>query len=129
MRERLRTLPNMKEIGYYFFTEPYEYDAKGVKKNFKPPAAQRLLEIANRFGRIDNWKRESLEKTVRDYCSELGIGAGKIIHPIRLAVSGLTGGPSLFEMLEILGRDTVIRRIKRAVDWIEKNVANSSRTE
>jgi len=56
----------------------------------------------------------ALEALFRALAEEKGVGAGKLIHPVRLAVSGVSFGPGLFEMLEALGRDTVVRRLRRA---------------
>ena len=53
---------------------------------------------------------------LRALAEERGAGAGRIIHPIRLAVSGVPGGPNLFDMMEVLGRDVCVRRIHRAVE-------------
>jgi len=122
MQERLKTLPAMKEIGFYFFIEPTGYDPKGVKKRFKTETSQWLRDIADEFYALDVWAEPGLESVIRDYAEQLGIGAGKIIHPIRLACSGLTGGPSLFEMLEILGKETVTGRLRKAAEWIDKSV-------
>ena len=52
---------------------------------------------------------------LRALAEERGAGAGRIIHPVRLAVSGVPGGPSLFEMMAVLGKDTCVRRIRKAV--------------
>ena len=124
MQERLKTLQDMEKKGFYFFMEPTEYDEKGVRKNFKPDRAKWLREIAEKFDTVDEWGETQMEAIIRDYAEKLDVGAGKIIHPIRLACSGLTGGPSLFEMLEILGKDTVVRRLIKAAEWIEINSGN-----
>jgi glutamyl-tRNA synthetase len=74
--------------------------------------------------RLENerdFDHDSLENLYRGYAEEAGLGAGKLIHPTRLAVSGVSFGPGLFEMMELLGKETVIRRMKNAVQWIEKN--------
>ncbi len=122
MQERLKKLSDIKELGFYFFREPTEYDAKGVKKNFKYERAEWLKYIADKFEALDDWTEPAMEGVVRDYMKVLNVGAGKLIHPIRLAVSGLTKGPGLFEMLKILGKDVVIRRMRKAAKWIEENV-------
>ena len=54
----------------------------------------------------------------------MGLSTGKLIHPTRLAVSGVSFGPGLYEMLELLGRDTVLRRLRAAADWIAVNAAH-----
>ena len=122
MQERIKVLTDMKELGFYFFTEPTEYDPKGVKKNFKPEVADWLEEMARRFEALPEWTESALEEVVRGYAEELGVSAGKVIHPIRLAVSGLRMGPSLFELLEIVGREKVVARLRRAAEWIRENV-------
>ncbi len=123
MRERLKTLEEMREKGFYFFEEPEGYEPKGVRKHFKPHVADWLEEVSRRFEALDAWSEGKLEQIVRGYADELGVGVGKVIHPIRLAVSGTTAGPSLFLMLDILGRETVLRRLRRAVEWIRNNVS------
>ncbi|RKZ33491.1 glutamate--tRNA ligase [bacterium] len=122
MQERLKVFTDMKELGYYFFTEPTEYDPKGVKKNFKPEVADWLNELANRFDSLSEWDKPNLEQQTRDFANEMDVGAGKVIHPIRLAVSGLRMGPGLFELLEIVGKEKVIARLKRAANWIRENI-------
>jgi glutamyl-tRNA synthetase len=58
----------------------------------------------------------SIEKELRNEADKQQISAARIIHPLRLAVSGVSVGPSLFHMLELLGKDTVIRRINKAIE-------------
>ena len=57
----------------------------------------------------------ALEAVVKEQAGILGVGAGKLIHPLRLAVSGTSKGPGLFEMMELLGREVCVRRIERAL--------------
>ncbi len=65
---------------------------------------------------------ETVEKVYRDLIAELGgIKGGDIIHPTRLAISGRTVGPGLFDIISILGKETVIERMDKAIDFIKKN--------
>ncbi|MCD6418664.1 glutamate--tRNA ligase [bacterium] len=122
MQERLKKLTDIKELGFYFFQEPSGYDEKGVRKQFKRDRIPWMKFVLEKFENLDNWREEKLEKVIAEGMEKFGVGAGKLIHPIRLAVSGLTRGPGLFELLEILGREKTIARIKRAINWIENNV-------
>jgi len=126
MQERLKTLVDMRELGFFFFREPTQYDPEGVKKSFKPGVELWLREVAQEFENLDPWTEENIEAVVRGYAKKVGVGAGKIIHPIRVAVSGLRMGPSLFEMLAILGREKVVARIRRAAEWIENNISKKT---
>lgn len=117
---RIHTLRELFTDTLYLFRDPIEYDKKGVRKHFKQDgSAERLLKLKEGFEKLDEFNASTAEEYLRRCSEEWEISAGKLIHPIRLAVSGITGGPGLFEMLEYLGRETVTRRLGLAVDAIE----------
>jgi len=121
LKERCRLLSEYAEKGSYFFTSNFEYDPKGVRKQFRSDGAASILaDINERFQQVDVWKKESLEETLRILADEKDLKAGKLIHPVRLAVSGMTGGPGLFDILELLGQKEVQSRIERAIKYIER---------
>ena len=123
LRERVRLLPEFVEKSAWYFRAPDQYDEKGVKKQFAKPGAEEILEqLADRFSTLDDFTEAAAEDATRQMCEELEVGAGKLIHPTRLAVSGETGGPSLFAMLELIGRDEVVRRMRRAAAYIRENM-------
>ncbi len=122
-KDRAKTLRELPEISGYFFGEPEGYDEAGVKKHFKgSETANILVELAERLSGIQEWKPENTESVLRALAEEKGIPAGKLIHPTRLALSGMTFGPGLFEMMGVLGKETCIHRLKRAAEWMERNL-------
>ena len=64
------------------------------------------------------WQAESLEQSLRGLAGDLGVGAGKVFQPLRLALTGLPASPGIFDVLLILGRERSLRRIERAIDAI-----------
>ena len=119
LRERCRLFPEFVERGAYFFVDPETYEEKGARKHFKgEPAAELLETLAARFGALGEFNVEATEDAVRTLSEELDIGAGKLIHPTRLAVTGVTYGPGLFELLEVVGRERGVARLRRAADFI-----------
>ena len=68
-----------------------------------------------RFEAAETWDHDTLEAVVRTFAEEQGIGAGKLIHPIRLAVTGRGMGPGLFELLAVIGKSESIRRMDHAI--------------
>ena len=62
------------------------------------------------------WSHDSIEANVRKYAESKELSAGKLIHPLRLAVSGVGMGPGLFELFEVIGKDEVINRIEKALE-------------
>lgn len=116
MRERLKVFSDIAAAGAYFFTDTYPLDEKAVRKRLqKEGAAEKLKAIRDRYAALDDFHAEALETALRATADAFGAGAGEFIHPVRVAVSGLPGGPGLFEMLELLGKDCVLRRIDRAL--------------
>lgn len=119
MQERLKKLPEMREGGAFFFEEPTEYDPAGVKKRFKGDDLLDQMRGAAVAMAECEWTHDGIEEAIRGTAEKFDCGAGKIIHPVRLSVSGMTGGPSLFEMLLLIGRERVVQRIERAIEWLE----------
>jgi len=112
MKERCRLLTDFADQGYYLFTDNFTYDDKGVQKHFSAPEVygylkrwRETLEI------IEPFDIEHLEQALRDLAEKLTIKPAELIHPTRLALSGTTKGPSLFEMMEFLGKDHVWREL------------------
>ncbi len=116
MQERLKTLVEMREKAFFFFEEFESYDPKGAKKAFKGDDIIDRLSAAREKLEKTEWTVVGIEAAIRETAEKFGVGAGKIIHPIRLAVSGISAGPGLFEMLHILGRKKVIARIDKAIE-------------
>lgn len=100
----------------YFFTEDYPFDEAAVAKRLKQPGVRELLEeMAARFEALEDFTEESTEAIVRQKSEELG-GMGPVVHPIRVAVSGITEGPGLFELLVLVGKERVVARLRKAAE-------------
>jgi glutamyl-tRNA synthetase len=120
LKERCKLLTDFVEMSRYFFTDNFEYDAKGVAKSFTPEAAQHLTVLAERFETVGELTEAKAESIVRTYAEELGIKPAVLIHPTRLAVTGVTGGPSLFGLIEVVGKERIVARLRRAIASIKQ---------
>lgn len=116
MQERIDFARDLATQATYFFEDPSRYEEAGVQKRWKDDAAMLLRAYADRLEALDRFDAETAEAELRALADEQGAGAGRIIHPARLALSGVTFGPSLFHMMEVLGRETCLRRLRRAAD-------------
>lgn len=127
-KDRVRTLRELPEISRYFFAEPESYDEAGVKKHFSgPDTPESLRRLAERLASLRAWEPTDIEMALRSLADEMGVPAAKLIHPARLALSGMTFGPGLFDMMSALGRETCLARLRRAADWIEKNLKEAGK--
>ena len=116
MQPRLTFAKDLADTGGYFFDDPAAYDEGAVKKRWKKDSAALLSAYADGLEAASAFDATRAEAMLRALAEEQGVGAGRIIHPVRLAVSGVSGGPSLFDIMDVLGRDTCVRRLRKAVE-------------
>jgi glutamyl-tRNA synthetase len=117
LRVRSRTIDDIVRQAGPYFLEDIEYDPTAVAKNWKDPAESSMLLRAAReaLAAVPEWKAEPLEAALRSLAESLGITAGKIFQPLRVALTGLTVSPGIFEMLVQMGRDLSLKRIDKAL--------------
>jgi len=121
LKKRCRLITDFAKQGFYFFEDPVSYEEKGVKKHFKSRSVAEYLDsLAGIFGSLDPFTEQTTEESTRKYSEKLGISTSKLIHPTRLAVTGMTSGPGLFELLALVGKDTVVSRMRSAAKFIRE---------
>ncbi len=115
MKERVDRVEEFISFGGYFFADPESYDNQAKKKNWKPESSTYLTEAISSIRGLNTYDEKSIEDVVRTIAERHGVGAGKLIHPLRLALTGLGMGPGLFELMAVLGKETCLRRLERAL--------------
>jgi glutamyl-tRNA synthetase len=119
MRERASFVKDFVEKSSYFFEAPTEYDPEVVKKRWKPESANLLEGLSSEFRRLENPKKEDYETALHRVAETSKVKNADLIHPLRLAVSGVGGGPGLYDILSIVGRDETVRRIASAIEKLK----------
>jgi glutamyl-tRNA synthetase len=106
-----------------FASENYDYEPEGTKKIFGDPAAQENLQaLAERFKALDQFTTASTEQALKDLAADRSIKVGALVHPCRFAITGRQIGPSLYHMLEIMGKDRVLARIEKTLEKLQKKM-------
>ena len=114
-KERAKTLFDFCDWAGYVFTDEITYNEEAVKKCLrKEGVSEILIKMKEKLKALKEFNAENTEAACRQLAEELNIKAAAIIHPVRVAVSGVTVGPSLFELLNVLGREKVIKRLELA---------------
>lgn len=103
----------------YFYAEPEEYDENVIKKRWKDDTPGQLSNLRDNITKLEKPVKEDFENALAKTAEELNIGKGKLIHPVRLALSGIGTGPGVYDLLNILGKDKSIERINRALKVIK----------
>ncbi len=121
VKEKIKLLSELPEWTSYFFTENYEFDPVAEEKVFgKSEAATRLSALHEEFRKIDNWNAGPIESTLKALVQKLDCKTGDLVHPARVAVSGRSVGPSLYHMLEVMGKARVLTRFEHATEKFSK---------
>lgn len=119
VRDRVKTLVELTESVGYYFREVTEYDEKGQRKYFSSPGVEKLLgKAVERLAQVEIFDVKHTEEAYQQLIGELGIKAGELIHPTRLALTGRTVSPGLFDVMALLGKDCCLMRLKRAINFV-----------
>ncbi len=120
VRERAKTLAELADLSAYFYQDDFSYDQKVLGKVMQNKDATRYLrDIAGLLLELKTFDRQSIESLVGEYCVNSEVSPGKVIQPVRLAVTGLGGGPGLYEIMELIGRERNTSRLNRAAAIID----------
>ena len=116
MKERVSFIKEILEKGFYFFEEPPSYEEAGVKKRWDTQSAEILKQYTAAIELIPFPTKEDYENALKETAAHFNTGNGSVIHPLRLAVSGVSGGPGIFDILYIIGKETTLSRIKTIIE-------------
>jgi len=117
-KERIKLLKDIPCLIEYFLKKDDEivYDENAVKKYLSTEQQKIILsQILEELKKIENFDKTTLEAKIREFCQKNGYKTSDVFHPIRVAVSGRKEGIGLFDLLELLGKERVINRIKRVI--------------
>ena len=122
LKSRARTVDAIAEQARIYLVDELRYEEKAVKKHW----AKKPHEVVERLRRLREayedvpWEEGPLEDALRELASDLDVGAGKVIHPLRVALTGMTASPGIFDVLVALGRERSLARIDEAIGRVEE---------
>lgn len=119
VRVRVKTLQEVADAASYFFQDVTEYDAKGVAKHFKPESVGLLEQCIAAVKADEVYDLASTEAVYNKIAADNGLALGKVIHPTRLALTGRTVSPGMFDVMVLLGKEKTLERLHKAVEYIK----------
>ena len=115
--DRLKTLTQIIDYAGAFFVDELEYDEKAVQKRLRQDYVPQMLEdLKGIFQATEPFDEAKLEEVIRDYSEKTGLSGSKIIHPLRVALTGKPVGPGIFETVVLVGRERAIQRLDKGVE-------------
>ena len=119
LKVRSKTLVEMAEGAHFCLAEEITYEKKGDDKFLKPGVVELFEDLNNRLAVMAEFNQEAIEKLFIDFLEEKEIKLRKLAQPLRVALTGKTASPGIFEVMEVLGKEKVIERMKNAVVHIK----------
>ena len=117
-RQRVSTVNDLVENIMYCFSDFETYDTKAAKKALRPVATEPLQLLADKFTVLENWQQANIHRIIEEVTQELELNMGKVGQPLRVAVTGGSFSPPIDETVDIIGKETTLRRISAAIDYI-----------
>jgi glutamyl/glutaminyl-tRNA synthetase len=114
-RGKIKTFAELPAYAGFYFKDEFAYEPEAAKKAFVPENKARVERVRDAFGKLATFDAASIEVALKATATELGVKLGVLIHPTRLATTGNPNGPSLYHLLEVLGKAKVMGRIERAL--------------
>jgi glutamyl-tRNA synthetase len=112
---KINTFDELPAYCGFYFTDDFDYDPQSAAKHFIPENKPRLKAVRDALSSLEKFDAAEIEGALKSTASKLGIKLGAIVHPTRLAATGSNVGPSLYHLLEVLGKERVLARIDRAL--------------
>ena len=119
IRQRYFTLKDFSEQGRAYFSDDFDFDEAAVNKNLrKEPRMRELLSgLAARLENVEPFNAETSEATLRAFAEEAGVKPGLLINGSRTMLTGQAVGPSMFDIFDLLGRETSVQRLRSGIPW------------
>jgi glutamyl-tRNA synthetase len=121
LKERAKTLVELAESLRYYISEEIEYNPKAKEKFLKRDNLQSLTEVRESLKALDVFTSTEIEKIFVAIVDKLGTKLGSVAQPVRVAMTGKTESPGIFEVIEVIGKEKALKRLDKAIDTILTN--------
>lgn len=121
LQPRAKTLEEIAKGVEFYFQEDFAYDAKGARKFLRSELAPFLVSLIEGLRTSEAFVEADLERLFRHLAEQMDVNVGQTAQGVRVALTGRTVSPGLFEVMEVLGRERVIKRLEKALVYIESN--------
>ena len=116
IKPRSNSLTDLIDQSQYFFSSPKNFDSTQLKKIWKQDTSEKIIELKNVLNSINSWAANELESNFKSFTDQKGIGIGKVMQPMRFLICGSLQGPSLFDLMELIGKEESLKRINYAIN-------------
>ena len=118
MKERANFVTDIYNDSLFFFKAPESYNEKDTKKYWKEESVPLMQELYAILEKIDDYSFSNTEKIISEWITSRELGFGKVMNPFRVAIVGAAKGPHMFDIIEVIGKEETLRRLKKALETL-----------
>ncbi len=126
LRERAKSLVELVDMAHYFLADTVEIDEKAGRKHLVPETRNLLQELSVKLGNLADFDQAGIEQVFGDIVAERDIKLGKVAQPVRVALTGSTVSPGIYEVIDVLGRDVTLARLAAGIRYIDAHLPSQS---
>jgi glutamyl-tRNA synthetase len=119
LQPRAKTIRELVAAAHYFLTDEIAIEPRAAEKFLKPAVAPALTDLAGQLDALADWTHDSISGAFKTVLDAHGLGLGKLAQPVRVALTGGTASPGIFEVVELLGKECTLRRMRAAIRQAE----------
>ena len=115
LKERVVFLKDIPEMGYYFFEDIKQYDEVNLKKRWNSDNREKIDSLVSELNSLEDFSSESIEKLVESFLEKNELGLGQVLPILRISITGSMQGPSIFEVMALVGKEIVVKRLDKGI--------------
>jgi glutamyl-tRNA synthetase len=120
LKDRARTLVELVDLAHFYLRDDIAIEEKAAKKFLGPEARESLAALARKLSLIEDFREAALEQVFQEILAERGLTLGELAQPVRVALTGSTKSPGIFEIISVLGKERTLRRLQAALDLVHE---------
>ncbi len=119
IKDRSKTISDIAEMSELFFQDSLEYDKELISKTFKEESASITKDFKNAIESTQKWDRSEIENIFDNLMTQHDVQIGKVMKPIRVALTGITYGPGIFDLILLLGKEMCLKRLRKLLSLLD----------
>lgn len=118
LKERAKTLSELADLAHFYLREEIHFDEKAAKKYLTPQIREPLTVLGQRLSSLPDFDEQWIERVFDGILKERGLTLGNLAQPVRVALTGSTASPGIYEVMAVLGKERTLQRLRSALDYI-----------
>lgn len=119
LRERAKTLTELVDLAHFYLSDDIRIDEKAAKKFLTREVREPMEELSTKLSALAEFREQEIERAFTEVLQSRGLSLGNLAQPVRVALTGSTASPGIYEVIAVLGKERTLQRLNRALEYID----------